>query len=107
MQNDEILITGRKGEFIEYKRPKTPKAHLIQQELFTLKRHHRKQSFGVDINPNSCEITKLRLWIELLKHSFYQSFDDETYHDLKTLPNIDINIKCGNLWYLTLKQAKA
>ncbi|EHB5224332.1 class I SAM-dependent DNA methyltransferase [Campylobacter jejuni] len=33
---------------------------------------------------------------ELLKHSFYQSFDDETYHDLKTLPNIDINIKCGN-----------
>ncbi|EOI4811740.1 Eco57I restriction-modification methylase domain-containing protein, partial [Campylobacter coli] len=52
--------------------------------------------FGVDINPNSCEITKLRLWIELLKHSFYQSFDDENYHDLKTLPNIDINIKCGN-----------
>lgn len=48
------------------------------------------------ISTNSCEITKLRLWIELLKHSFYQSFDDENYHDLKTLPNIDINIKCGN-----------
>ncbi|EIT8098016.1 Eco57I restriction-modification methylase domain-containing protein [Campylobacter jejuni] len=99
VQNDEILITGRKGEFIEYKRPKTPKdkAHLIQQELFHTKKDIIENNlFGVDINPNSCEITKLRLWIELLKHSFYQSFDDETYHDLKTLPNIDINIKCGN-----------
>ncbi|EMJ3013515.1 Eco57I restriction-modification methylase domain-containing protein [Campylobacter coli] len=99
VQNDEILITGRKGEFIKYKRPKTPKdkAHLIQQELFHTKKDIIENNlFGVDINPNSCEITKLRLWIELLKHSFYQSFDDENYHDLKTLPNIDINIKCGN-----------
>ncbi|EHT9382626.1 Eco57I restriction-modification methylase domain-containing protein [Campylobacter jejuni] len=99
VQNDEILITGRKGEFIEYKRPNTPKdkAHLIQQELFHTKKDIIENNlFGVDINPNSCEITKLRLWIELLKHSFYQSFDDGNYHDLKTLPNIDINIKCGN-----------
>ncbi|EAI6683419.1 class I SAM-dependent DNA methyltransferase [Campylobacter jejuni] len=99
VQNDEILITNHKGEFIEYKRPKTPKdkAHLIQQELFHTKKDIIENNlFGVDINPNSCEITKLRLWIELLKHSFYQSFDDENYHDLKTLPNIDINIKCGN-----------
>ncbi|HED4688885.1 TPA: class I SAM-dependent DNA methyltransferase [Campylobacter jejuni] len=99
VQNDEILITGRKGEFIEYKRPSTPKdkAHLIQQELFHTKKDIIENNlFGVDINPNSCEITKLRLLIELLKHSFYQSFDDENYHDLKTLPNIDINIKCGN-----------
>lgn len=99
VQNDEILITGRKGEFIECKHPSTPKdkAHLIQQELFHTKKDIIENNlFGVDINPNSCEITKLRLWIELLKHSFYQSFDDENYHDLKTLPNIDINIKCGN-----------
>ncbi|HEF2970751.1 TPA: Eco57I restriction-modification methylase domain-containing protein [Campylobacter jejuni] len=99
VQNDEILITGRKGEFIEYKRPSMPKdkAHLIQQELFHTKKDIIENNlFGVDINPNSCEITKLRLWIELLKHSFYQSFDDENYHDLRTLPNIDINIKCGN-----------
>lgn len=99
VQNDEILITNHKGEFIEYKRPSTPKdkAHLIQQELFHTKKDIIENNlFGVDINPNSCEITKLRLWIELLKHSFYQSFDDENYHDLKTLSNIDINIKCGN-----------
>ncbi|EAM0908634.1 class I SAM-dependent DNA methyltransferase [Campylobacter coli] len=99
VQNDEILITNRKGEFVEYKRPHSDKdkAHLIQQELFHTKKDIIENNlFGVDINPNSCEITKLRLWIELLKHSFYQSFDDGNYHDLKTLPNIDINIKCGN-----------
>jgi len=33
----------------------------------------------------------LRLWIELLKNSYYKE-DGE----LETLPNIDINIKCGN-----------
>ncbi|EOH4170249.1 class I SAM-dependent DNA methyltransferase [Campylobacter jejuni] len=99
VQNDEILITNRKGEFVEYKRPHSDKdkAHLIQKELFYTKKDIIENNlFGVDINPNSCEITKLRLWIELLKHSFYQSFDDGNYHDLKTLPNIDINIKCGN-----------
>ncbi|EAK7521562.1 class I SAM-dependent DNA methyltransferase [Campylobacter coli] len=99
VQNDEILITNRKGEFVEYKRPHSDKdkAHLIQKELFYTKKDIIENNlFGVDINPNSCEITKLRLWIELLKYSFYQSFEDENYHDLKTLPNIDINIKCGN-----------
>lgn len=98
VQNDELLITNQKGEFIEYKRPKrNTEAHLIQKELFDTKKNIIENNlFGVDINPNSCEITKLRLWIELLKHSYYEDFDDGTYHNLKTLPNIDINIKCGN-----------
>ena len=47
--------------------------------------------FGVDINPNSVKICRLRLWIELLKNAYYRN---ET--ELETLPNIDINIKCGN-----------
>jgi hypothetical protein len=47
--------------------------------------------FGVDINPNSVKICRLRLWIELLKNAYYKN---ET--ELETLPNIDINIKCGN-----------
>ncbi len=50
----------------------------------------------MDINPNSCEITKLRLWIELLKYSYYIFEEGKNTHDLETLPNIDINIKCGN-----------
>ncbi len=99
VQNDEILVQNHKGQFLEYKRPDfdKDKTHLCQKELFERKKLIIENNlFGVDINPNSCEITKLRLWIELLKHSFYESFDDANYHDLKTLPNIDINIKCGN-----------
>ncbi|MCG8776472.1 Eco57I restriction-modification methylase domain-containing protein, partial [Tenacibaculum finnmarkense] len=44
-----------------------------------------------DINPNSVKICRLRLWIELLKNAYYTQ--EKT---LQTLPNIDINIKCGN-----------
>jgi len=47
--------------------------------------------FGVDINPKSVMICQLRLWIELLKNAYYKS-----NNELETLPNIDINIKCGN-----------
>ncbi|MDC1362008.1 BREX-1 system adenine-specific DNA-methyltransferase PglX, partial [Crocinitomicaceae bacterium] len=47
--------------------------------------------FGVDINPNSVKICRLRLWIELLKNAYYTKSGV-----LQTLPNIDINIKCGN-----------
>ena len=48
--------------------------------------------FGVDINPNSVKICQLRLWIELLKNAYYRT----DAPGLETLPNIDINIKCGN-----------
>ncbi|GAA7715703.1 hypothetical protein HpCOL12_12230 [Helicobacter pylori] len=50
----------------------------------------------MDINPNSCEITKLRLWIELLKYSYYIFEKGKNTNNLETLPNIDINIKCAN-----------
>lgn len=46
--------------------------------------------FGVDINPKSVDICQLRLWIELLKNAYYEG------DELKTLPNIDINIKQGD-----------
>ena len=29
--------------------------------------------FGVDINPNSVKICRLRLWIELLKNAYYKN----------------------------------
>ncbi|NCX95082.1 MAG: hypothetical protein EBX41_01490 [Chitinophagia bacterium] len=62
--------------------------------------YHEKQTiienciFGVDINPNSVKICRLRLWIELLKHAYYT--EQSNYTELETLPNIDINIKFGN-----------
>jgi hypothetical protein len=53
----------------------------------------------VDINPNSVMICRLRLWIELLKNAYYRTPPSPPLQrggDLETLPNIDINIKCGN-----------
>ena len=99
LQNDELLIY-HEGDIFQYTKPKLSGSHSqeIQQSLFHLKKSIIENClFGVDINPNSCEITKLRLWIELLKHSYYiPTKDKQITNELQTLPNIDINIKCGN-----------
>ncbi|GAA7003427.1 class I SAM-dependent DNA methyltransferase [Helicobacter pylori] len=98
LENDEILIKISNNQFI-YKHPSSEKeqSHQIQKELFELKKSIIENClFGVDINPNSCEITKLRLWIELLKYSYYIFEEGKNTNALETLPNIDINIKCGN-----------
>ena len=89
--NDELIVTDEDGELFEYN-PTAKESQRIQEALF-----HEKQKiienclFGADINPNSVKICRLRLWIELLKNAYYKN---ET--ELETLPNIDINIKCGN-----------
>jgi adenine-specific DNA-methyltransferase len=100
VENDELVVL----DYEEYKpfqyrlgragKP-LPELQKLQETLF-----HEKQTiienclFGVDINPNSVKICRLRLWIELLKHAYYTAGSD--YADLETLPNIDINIKQGN-----------
>jgi len=89
--NDELIVTDEDGELFEYN-PTNKESQRIQETLF-----HEKQTlienclFGVDINPNSVKICRLRLWIELLKNAYYKNESE-----LETLPNIDINIKCGN-----------
>ncbi|MFP6066789.1 Eco57I restriction-modification methylase domain-containing protein [Helicobacter pylori] len=100
LENDEIIIHhAQTGEIFNYKKPHSENDphHQIQKELFELKKSIIENClFGVDINPNSCEITKLRLWIELLKYSYYIFEDGKNTNTLETLPNIDINIKCAN-----------
>ncbi|EJB21279.1 putative type IIS restriction/modification enzyme [Helicobacter pylori CPY6261] len=100
LENDEIVIQHTPtGEIFNYKKPHSENDphHHIQKELFELKKSIIENClFGVDINPNSCEITKLRLWIELLKYSYYIFEEGKNTNALETLPNIDINIKCGN-----------
>ncbi|GAA9512200.1 class I SAM-dependent DNA methyltransferase [Helicobacter pylori] len=100
LENDEIIIQHTQtGEIFNYKKPEQENDpyHHIQKELFELKKSIIENClFGVDINPNSCEITKLRLWIELLKYSYYIFEEGKNTNALETLPNIDINIKCGN-----------
>ncbi|STO74352.1 putative type IIS restriction-modification protein [Helicobacter pylori] len=100
LENDEIIIHHTPtGEIFNYKKPHSENDphHHIQKELFELKKDIIENClFGVDINPNSCEITKLRLWIELLKYSYYIFEEGKNTNALETLPNIDINIKCAN-----------
>ncbi len=100
LENDEIIIHhAQTGEIFNYIKPHSENDphHHIQKELFELKKSIIENClFGVDINPNSCEITKLRLWIELLKYSYYIFEKGKNTNALETLPNIDINIKCGN-----------
>ncbi|WP_219026336.1 class I SAM-dependent DNA methyltransferase [Helicobacter pylori] len=100
LENDEIIIHYTPtGEIFNYIKPHSENDphHHIQKELFNLKKDIIENClFGVDINPNSCEITKLRLWIELLKYSYYIFENGKNTNNLETLPNIDINIKCAN-----------
>ncbi|GHS40366.1 type II restriction endonuclease Eco57I subunit R [Helicobacter pylori] len=99
LENDEIIIHTPTGEIFNYTKAHSENDphHHIQKELFELKKSIIENClFGVDINPNSCEITKLRLWIELLKYSYYIFEEGKNTNALETLPNIDINIKCGN-----------
>ncbi|GAA8202976.1 hypothetical protein HpKG131_05500 [Helicobacter pylori] len=71
LENDEIIIHhAQTGEIFNYKKPHSENDphHQIQKELFELKKDIIENClFGVDINPNSCEITKLRLWIRAFK----------------------------------------
>ena len=123
IENDELTVFDtERSEFFKYRitngTPASKEAQRLQKTLF-----HEKQTlienclFGVDINPNSVKICRLRLWIELLKNAYYKEIqkparskgadDDEErpyfvrasaneYTELETLPNIDINIKEGN-----------
>ena len=91
--NDELIVIDEEGDLFAYN-PNSKESQRVQTALF-----HEKQTiienclFGVDINPNSVKICRLRLWIELLKNTYYRNKEN---HELETLPNIDINIKCGN-----------
>ncbi|WRG41247.1 class I SAM-dependent DNA methyltransferase [Helicobacter pylori] len=99
LENDEIIIHTPEDKVFNYTIPHSENDphHQIQKELFNLKKDIIENClFGVDINPNSCEITKLRLWIELLKYSYYIFEKGKNTNALETLPNIDINIKCAN-----------
>ena len=100
VENDELVVFDeQQDQFFKYQikdgKPATGEAQRLQKTLF-----HEKQTlienclFGVDINPNSVKICRLRLWIELLKNAYYK--ESANFVELETLPNIDINIKEGN-----------
>jgi hypothetical protein len=97
--NDELIVTYNDNteifQYIVNGNSANSDVQRVQKTLF-----HEKEAiienclFGVDINPNSVKICRLRLWIELLKNTYYK--EETGFRELETLPNIDINIKCGN-----------
>jgi adenine-specific DNA-methyltransferase len=94
IENDELIVTDEDNNLFHYV-PGNQESQRIQELLFNEKRYIIENClFGVDINPNSVRICRLRLWIELLKNAYYTK--ESGYTRLETLPNIDINIKCGN-----------
>jgi len=100
IENDELLLyNNESNELFRYKRNPSnrhinPEHQRLMETLFQEKRSLIEGSlFGVDINSNSVKICRLRLWIELLKNSYYKQ---DNKNELETLPNIDINIKVGN-----------
>lgn len=97
VENDELIVRDEDGKLFVYKPDsKNPENQTVQESLSSEKQTIIENClFGVDINPNSVNICRLRLWIELLKNAYYYTDCDGNY-TLNTLPNIDINIKCRN-----------
>lgn len=99
VENDELMVSWRHSDELFAYRPGVHESQRVREALF-----HEKQTliknclFGVDINPNSVKICRLRLWIELLKNAYYKdgTTSPDKKRELETLPNIDINIKQGN-----------
>ena len=95
VENDELDISDTgEGKQFYYDHNITEKQRL-QETIFNEKRRIIENClFGVDINTNSVKICRLRLWIELLKNAYYTK--ESNYNELETLPNLELNIKCGN-----------
>jgi hypothetical protein len=100
IENDELIFTDVEDESLfnyrlnQLNKP-IDRLQKLQEAIFHEKQYIIENClFGVDINPKSVIICRLRLWIELLKNAYYTK--ESQYKYLETLPNIDINIKCGN-----------
>jgi len=53
--------------------------------------------FGVDIDPQAVEVTKMSLLLKVLEHESRESIDQQAKLGLEgVLPNLEDNIKCGN-----------
>jgi adenine-specific DNA-methyltransferase len=91
-ENSDMRLYENDEPFVYRKNSADQENMEFQKAVFQAKKQIIENNlFGVDNNPKSVEIARLRLWIELLKNTYYKP--DGT---METLPNIDINIKEGN-----------
>ncbi|MDK2817936.1 MAG: Eco57I restriction-modification methylase domain-containing protein [Spirochaetota bacterium] len=97
IENDELIIKSSFGDNFVYERREgkiSEERQEIQKAIFETKKHIiENQLYGVDINPNSVNICRLRLWIELLKHTYYT---DSDYINLEVLPNLEFKVMTAN-----------
>ena len=92
IENDELIVKNPDGNIFAYA-PKNTESCRVQETFFREKQTIIENClFGVDINPNSVKICRLRLWIELLKNTFYRKDTGE----LETLPNIEYKVIVGD-----------
>ncbi|ASJ22137.1 hypothetical protein BHAMNSH16_11025 [Brachyspira hampsonii] len=101
ISEDELVINYIDGTHFKYNIENdniTERKQEIEKTLFEAKEHIiSNQLYGVDINPNSVNICRLRLWIELLKSSYYTDIkSDERFIDLEILPNLEFKIISAN-----------
>jgi adenine-specific DNA-methyltransferase len=106
VEHDELLVLDNDTDALAHyqvtqydpetgQRKVAEKYTRLQSTLFHEKRALIEHAlFGVDLNPNSVRICRLRLWIELLKHAYYRP--ESNFADLETLPNLDLNVRTGN-----------
>lgn len=98
IENDELIVFYRNtdNEFV-YKindEHIDKAAQEIQEIIFNTKLHIiENQLYGVDLNVNSVNICRLRLWIEMIKSSYYT---DNNYIDLMILPNLEFKVVAGD-----------
>lgn len=60
------------------------------RKYFVLKHAAQKNLYGVDIMKEATEIARLRLFLKLISAI-------DSYQDIEPLPDLEFNIKCGNL----------
>ena len=82
---------GMMTEIVRARRVLTPYlSNQLNRDTYTFKWHCIENSlYGVDIDASSVEIAKLRLWLSLV-------VDEESYDEIRPLPNLDYRIVCGN-----------
>ncbi|MDR1912582.1 MAG: N-6 DNA methylase [Helicobacteraceae bacterium] len=91
-----------------YTREKNIKAAIKKEKIFEEKRGQYKLTiaekqrillnniYGVDIDMQAVEVTKLSLYLKLLENEGKEAKGLFKFSDLTLLPNLENNIKCGN-----------
>lgn len=91
VKDNELVIFDKKQFTLHTFDSSNPESKRIQDALLHEKRQIIENClFGVDIDPTAVTICRLRLWLEVLKHTCWND------NDLLVLPLIECNVRCGD-----------